>query len=58
MNRWAQAFILMECKWTEPSNACQTASVQNVITEVELVLWMRAEVNMSLNRNGDACNTI
>lgn len=32
-DRWAQAFILIEYKWTGLSNACQTASLQNTITK-------------------------
>lgn len=40
VDRWARAFILIEYKWTEPSNACQAASLQNVITKVEFVVRM------------------
>lgn len=31
VDRWALAFISTVSKWTEPSNACQTASFLNMI---------------------------
>ena len=40
VDRWVQVFILIEYKWTEPSNACQAASLQNVIIKVEFVVRM------------------
>lgn len=46
-DRWARAFILIEYKWTELSNACQTATLQNTITKVELALRIWAKPNTS-----------
>lgn len=41
MDRWARAFILIECKRTEPSNACQTASLHDAITTKKKGTWAK-----------------